>query len=171
MQNTVDRLSTAYYYINEDRPYKKLNKEEHLMKKRISFTLALLLILSVCILPFAAQAEEVLGAPPLTPDECRARGHHYTVTVFEGRRFKFVDAAQHEKTERYLKRCECGEKYYNYEITIKDEHTIQQTVSGHNSGTHTVTRYCSACKYVESKYTYICPGNPCIYPNSHHELY
>lgn len=42
------------------------------MKKRISFTLALLLILSVCILPFATHAAENAVAPQaLAPDQCK----------------------------------------------------------------------------------------------------
>ena len=42
------------------------------MKKRISFTLALLLILSVCVLPFATHAaENTVAQQNLTPDQCK----------------------------------------------------------------------------------------------------
>lgn len=46
------------------------------MKKRISLALTVLLVLSVCVLPFATHAaENAVAQQNLTPDQCKQQGH------------------------------------------------------------------------------------------------
>ena len=73
------------------------------MKKRISFTLALLLILSVCILPFATQAEEVLRSTA-----CEEQGHPLTITISSNKNPQQYTASQHKIPKEVTKRCACG---------------------------------------------------------------
>lgn len=152
----------------------KTEGRNNLMKKRISLALTVLLALSVCVLPFATHAAENAVAPQaLTPDQCKQQGHPLTSTEIQGN-VVYVSAgtAQHRKTVHYSRRCHCGLRIEQYtKPDIYEAHTIRESVSGHNNGKHTVTRYCPLCAYSTS-YTYDCPGGKnCISPTSIHEPY
>ena len=169
MQNTVDRLSTACYYINEDRSYKKLNKEEHLMKKRISFTLALLLILSVCILPFATH-----GDP--SDNVCAIGGHEITasspVVSVSDPSYSDKNDNTHYKYVTTVRCCSCGEKTKPFVTTTIESHSSTTSTSPHSNGGHYVTTSCGKCNHVSDRYFYKCPGGTrCIYPASIEEIY
>ena len=163
------------YSIGRDRALNtKTEGRNNLMKKRISLALTVLLVLSVCVLPFATHAaENTVAQQNLTPDQCKQQGHPLTSTEIQGN-VVYVSAgtAQHRKTVHYSRRCHCGLRIEQYtKPDIYEAHTIRESVSGHNNGKHTVTRYCPLCAYSTS-YTYDCPGgNNCISPTSIHEPY
>ena len=175
MQNIVDNAIRLMYCIGRDRALNtKTEGRNNLMKKRISLALTVLLVLSVCVLPFATHAAENAVAPQaLTPDQCKQQGHPLTSTEIQGN-VVYVSAgtAQHRKTVHYSRRCHCGLRIEQYtKPDIYEAHTIRESVSGHNNGKHTVTRYCPLCAYSTS-YTYDCPGGKnCISPTSIHKPY
>lgn len=175
IQNIVDNAIRLMHNIGRDRALNtKTEGRNNLMKKRISLALTVLLVLSVCVLPFATHAAENTVAPQaLTPDQCKQQGHPLTSTEIQGN-VVYVSAgtAQHRKTVHYSRRCHCGLRIEQYtKPDIYEAHTIRESVSGHNNGKHTVTRYCPLCAYSTS-YTYDCPGGKnCISPTSIHEPY
>lgn len=73
MQNIVDNAIRIMHSIGRDRALNtKTEGRNNLMKKRISLALTVLLVLSVCVLPFATHAEENAVVPQaLTPDQCK----------------------------------------------------------------------------------------------------
>ena len=185
MQNIVDNAIRLMYSIGRDRALNtKTEGRNNLMKKRISLALTVLLVLSVCVLPFATHAEEVLRSTAcaaentvaqqnLTPDQCKQQGHPLTnAVIVEPTTYASAGTAQHRKTEHYAQRCYCGTRIEHYsKPDVYEAHTIRESVSGHNNGKHTVTRYCPLCAYSTS-YTYDCPGGKtCIFPTSIHEPY
>lgn len=175
MQNIVDNAIRLMYCIGRDRALNtKTEGRNNLMKKRISLALTVLLVLSVCVLPFATHAaENAVAQQNLTPDQCKQQGHPLTNAVIEEpTTYASAGTAQHRKTEHYAKRCYCGIRIEHYsKPDVYEAHTIRESVSGHNNGKHTVTRYCPLCAYSTS-YTYDCPGGKnCIFPTSIHKPY
>lgn len=168
-QNIVDNAIRLMYSIGRDRALNtKTEGRNNLMKKRISLALTVLLALSVCVLPFATQAEEVLRSTA-----CEEQGHPLTITISSNKNPQQYTASQHKIPKEVTKRCACGDNKITYiESYSYEKHTIVSRVSPHSEGKHNVTRLCDFCGYVQQKYSYDCPGNPCIYPESQRpELY
>ena len=134
------------------------------MKKRISFTLAMLLILGVCILPFATYASS-------DENECAESGHRLgpdspEISSYYDRQ-RPLNESSHARQMYVVSSCPCGYREIIYPIDVYIEqgpHNEVSRVSAHSEGKHTVTLLCNICNYVHNQYSYVCPGNPCIYP-------
>ena len=138
------------------------------MKKRISFTLALLLILSVCILPFATHAEET-DFVVVQANTCAAANHPITgssAIVSETKtNFRSTGTAKHEFTLVIVRSCSCGEIIQSFTSPGGlEDHSYTYTVSPHANNQHTAKAYCSPCGYVQQNFTYPCFGPPCHEP-------
>lgn len=152
----------------------KNRREKQLNEKTYFFSLDSIVCIKRMRPPFCDPCGRKHGSTTSTySGSMQAAGHPLTSTEIQGN-VVYVSAgtAQHRKTVHYSRRCHCGLRIEQYtKPDIYEAHTIRESVSGHNNGKHTVTRYCPLCAYSTS-YTYDCPGGKnCISPTSIHEPY
>ena len=172
MQNIVDNATRLMYSIGGDRALNtKTEGRNNLMKKRISLALTVLLVLSVCILPFATHAAEIMGN-----NRCEIAGHPIseTSTPVGKSTNKYIDGGVdiHTVVTTTIRKCSCGEKTKAFVTNSDERHKNTTRTSPHTNGGHNVVVICVWCSHVSNRYFYPCPGgDQCLYPTSIHEPY
>lgn len=164
MQNIVDNAIRLMYSIGRDRALNtKTEGRNNLMKKRISLALTVLLVLSVCVLPFATHAAEDVACDH-SIDVGKPKKTFST-------KWDSIDASKHKKIVEEGWTCDCGRYKLSHTVESNENHQLSTYTTPHNNGQHTTTKRCTKCTYKYTN-TYDCPGGKyCLYPESIRELY